>query len=80
MRPACDLQRCAAQCRLPAVTIRDVPEATRRELAARAAGAGQSLQEYVRALLIDSVRHPTQDMVVDRIRAEKERFGLQFEE
>lgn len=34
----------------------------------------------MRALLIDSVRHPTQDMVVDRIRAEKERFGLQFEE
>ena len=35
------------------VTIRDVPDETRAELAARAARAGQSLQEYLRGQLIE---------------------------
>jgi plasmid stability protein len=36
----------------PSVTIRDVPEATRDELAARVARSGRSMQEYLRAALI----------------------------
>ena len=38
---------------MPAMTIRDVPDDTRDILASRAARNGQSLQEYLRTLLID---------------------------
>jgi hypothetical protein len=34
------------------ITIRDVPDETRDELAARAALSGRSLQEYLRARLV----------------------------
>ena len=40
------------------MTIHDVPDETHDELAARAARAGQSLQEYVRARLIELARRP----------------------
>jgi len=36
------------------VTIRDVPSETRDELAARARRRGQSLQEYLRTMLVES--------------------------
>jgi antitoxin FitA len=55
------------------MTIRDVPDETRDELAARAARAGQSLQEYVRAQLTELARRPSPDdlwaHVQDRVRA-----------
>lgn len=35
------------------ITIRDVPSETRDRLARQAAAAGQSMQQYVRARLID---------------------------
>ena len=37
------------------ITIRDVPDDARDELAARAALSGRSLQEYLRAQLIDEL-------------------------
>ena len=40
------------------ITVRDVPEQTRNELAARAALAGRSLQEYLRAKLIEIAGQP----------------------
>ena len=40
------------------ITIRDVPDETRDELAARAAATGRSLQEYLRSKLIDLARQP----------------------
>jgi antitoxin FitA len=49
------------------MTIRDVPDETRDELAARAARAGQSLQEYVRAQLTDLARRPSPDDLWDRV-------------
>lgn len=52
-----------------AITVRDVPSETRDELAARAARAGQSLQEYVRNLLIGTAAKPSVDDVVVRARA-----------
>lgn len=52
-----------------AITVRDVPSETRDELAARAARAGQSLQEYVRNLLIGTAAKPSVDDVVARARA-----------
>jgi antitoxin FitA len=49
------------------MTIRGVPDETRDELAARAAGAGQTLQEYVRAQLIELARRPSPDVLWDRV-------------
>ncbi|MDQ2757346.1 MAG: hypothetical protein M3Y71_12415 [Actinomycetota bacterium] len=51
------------------VTIRDVPDDVRDELAARAARAGKSLQEYLRGALVDMVSRPSLDDVMARARA-----------
>ena len=52
-----------------AITVRDVPPEVRDELAARAARAGKSLQEYLRGFLIDAVAKPTAADVIARARA-----------
>jgi antitoxin FitA len=58
-----------------AITVRDVPDGVRDELAARAARAHQSLQEYLRSMLIDSAgRAPVGD-VIARARARVEVTG-----
>lgn len=62
-----------------AITIRDVPEATGAELAARAAATGRSLQEYLRAQLIELARRPDPEVLVARIRARKESTGSRLE-
>ena len=49
------------------MTIRDVPDETRDELAARAARAGQSLQEYVRAQLTALAKRPSADQLWERV-------------
>ena len=48
------------------ITIRDVPDETRDELAARAALSGRSLQEYLRARLVEEASRPTMDEILDR--------------
>jgi plasmid stability protein len=53
------------------ITVRDIPEDTRNELAARAALAGRSLQEYLRAKLIELAGQPDAEALVARIRARK---------
>lgn len=60
------------------VTIRDVPDRTRDELAARAAASGRSLQEYLRAKLIELARRPDTEAVLARIRERKERTGTRL--
>ena len=57
------------------VTIRDVPDETRAELAARAARAGQSLQEYLRGQLIELAAKPSVDLLWARVRARVELTG-----
>jgi plasmid stability protein len=57
------------------VTIRDVPEETGEELAARAAVTGRSLQEYLRAQLIELARRPDPEVLVARMRARKQSTG-----
>jgi plasmid stability protein len=52
-----------------AITIRGIPDDVRDELAARAARSGQSLQEYVRGLLVATAAKPTARDVVARARA-----------
>ena len=51
---------------MPSIQIKDVPEDTHAILRQRAAAARQSLQEYLRARLIDEASHPTVDEVMDR--------------
>jgi plasmid stability protein len=51
------------------ITIRDVPDEVRGELAARAARSAQSLQEYLRAVLVKSAARPSSADVVARARA-----------
>ena len=57
------------------ITIRGVPNETRDELAARAALSGRSLQEYLRAQLIELARRPDAETILARVRERKERTG-----
>jgi plasmid stability protein len=59
-----------------AITVRDVPDEVRDELAARAARAGKSLQEYLRSMLIDSAARPLVDDVIARARARVDATGV----
>jgi plasmid stability protein len=59
-----------------AITIRDVPDEVRDELAARARRAGKSLQEYLRGMLTDTVARPSVDDVIARARARVEATGV----
>jgi plasmid stability protein len=56
---------------MTSITVRDVPDETRDELAARAAKSGRSLQEYLRASLIDLARRPDVDVMIERVRWHK---------
>lgn len=57
------------------VTIRNVPDDVRDELASRAALAGRSLQEHLLAELIELARRPSAAAVIARIRARKKATG-----
>lgn len=54
------------------ITIRDVPESVRDELAGRAARQGKSMQEYLRSELERLAVRPPIDRVLERIRERKE--------
>ncbi len=58
-----------------AITIRDVPEDARDELAARAARSGRSLQEYLRAHLVEVAARPDPADLVRRARERVEQTG-----
>jgi plasmid stability protein len=62
-----------------AITVRDVPDAVRDELAARAARAGKSLQEYLRGMLIDTAGRPAVDDVIARARARVRATGVRVD-
>lgn len=51
---------------MPSIQIKDVPERTHAVLRQRAAAAHQSLQEYLRARLIEEAEQPTMDEILDR--------------
>lgn len=53
---------------MASITIRDVPEVTRAELAARAARSGRSMQEYLRLKLDELASVPDREEVVARVR------------
>ncbi len=54
-----------------AITIRDVPDETTAELAARAALTGRSLQEYLRARLVELAEAPDAEVLMAKVRARK---------
>lgn len=56
---------------MASVTIRDVPDETRDELAARAALTGRSLQEYLRSKLIELGRRPDPEVLLARVHERK---------
>lgn len=62
-----------------AVTIRNVPEQVRDELAARAAREGQSLQEYLRSLLVNVAGKPTVGEVLARARSRVAATGVRLD-
>jgi antitoxin FitA len=51
---------------VPSIQVKDVPDETHAVLRRRAAAAGQSLQEYLRARLIEEAAHPTLEEILDR--------------
>ena len=69
---------CYSACVPISMTIRDVPDETRAELAARAARAGQSLQEYVRSQLIALTERPSPDMLWSRVQHRVQATGTRL--
>jgi plasmid stability protein len=57
------------------VTIRDLPDWTHDELAARAARAGQSLQEFLRSELMALTERPSPADLWDRVHQRVEATG-----
>ncbi len=53
---------------VPSITIRDVPDTARDELAARAAASGRSLQQYLRGELIRLAEQPDNNAILERAR------------
>ena len=60
---------------MASITIRDVPDAARAELAARAARSGRSMQEYLRNQLVRLAESPEPEELVARIRRRKASTG-----
>lgn len=54
---------------MAAITVRNVPDDVRDELAARAARSGRSLQEYLLHQLVEMATQPSLDDVISRARA-----------
>jgi antitoxin FitA len=51
---------------MPSVQVKDVPAAVHAVLRRRATDSGQSLQEYLWALLADHARNPTVEEILAR--------------
>ncbi len=60
------------------ITIRDVPDAVRDELAARALRSGRSLEDHLRAELIELARRPDHGLLIADIRERKLRAGTRL--
>ena len=57
------------------ITIREVPEAVRDELAARAARQGRSMQEYLRRSLEILASKPSPEQWLEQVQQRKLRSG-----
>lgn len=63
---------------MPAITIRNVPEEIRDELAARAARSGRSLQEYLLGQLTELATYPSPDDWIAQVRAHAKAGGAKL--
>jgi plasmid stability protein len=63
---------------MPSITVRNVPEETSKELAARAARRGQSLQEYLRHELVELASRSDPEEWVQRVRARVARMNTRL--
>lgn len=63
---------------MASITIRDVPDGARDELAARAARTGRSLQEYLRKELVDLASRPDPESLAIRITDRKRRTATKL--
>ena len=61
---------------MASITIRNVPDQTRDELASRARRSGRSLQEYLRGELIRMAEKPGNAELMRQSREDKARWGL----
>ena len=59
---------------MASILIRDVPDEVRAELAARAARNGQSMQEFLRARLVEMTAKPSNAEWVERVEARLAQF------
>ena len=57
------------------ITIRDIDDAVRDELASRSAITGLSLQEYLHGQLTELARRPDPEVLLGRIRQRKQQTG-----
>jgi plasmid stability protein len=64
---------------MPAITIRNVPDEVREELAARAARSGRSMQEFLLRQLADLASRPSIDDVIVRSRARVKAAGTRLD-
>lgn len=58
------------------ITVRDVPEAVRDRLAAKAAREGRSMQEYLKAELTRLAGKPTRGEWIEAVRRRKQATGV----
>ncbi|MGQ0625694.1 MAG: FitA-like ribbon-helix-helix domain-containing protein [Sporichthyaceae bacterium] len=63
---------------MASVTVRDLPDEARDELAARAARSGRSLQAYLRMELIALTQRPDAEAFAASVRERKRRTGSTF--
>jgi plasmid stability protein len=63
---------------MASITVRDIPDEARDELAARAARSGRSLQEYLRLQLIALTRRPEPEAFAAAVRERKRNTGSTF--
>lgn len=63
---------------MASITIRDVPDDVRDELASRAARTGRSLQEYLRKDLTDLASRPSAETLAARTVDRKNRTGTEL--
>ncbi|CAN5840133.1 hypothetical protein BH23ACT12_BH23ACT12_09140 [soil metagenome] len=63
---------------MASVTVRDLPDDAHEALASRAALTGRSLQEYLRAQLIELARRPDAEVLLAQVRQRKARTGSQL--
>ena len=60
---------------MTSITIRDVPDDVRDELAARARLSGRSLQEYLRMQLVGLASRPDPEALIEQARERTKRTG-----